>query len=276
MTFYALHSQGVETERLECLEKACKKLRISFRALDPQSFDFSKPSPVKKGDIVFRISRGRMLRFFEDYIIRPGVVTFYMDLFFHKQDFFMLERAGIPVPETVFCGNGDSSKLMGYVKKLGGFPVVVKAMGGTHGMGVMRIDTYQSLISITDFLSTQSKLVVMRKYIPVTNSARFIVIGDKVVASLEYRARNMDFRSNASQSPDVRGKKYSAELEALAVKATHSLGLEFGGVDILIDGKKAYVSEVNFPCNFVRAQKALKQDIALQMVKYLAAKAERM
>lgn len=52
------------------------------------------------------------------------------------------------------------------------------------------------------------------------------------------------------------------------------MGWEFSGVDILIDGKNAYVSEVNFPCNFLRAQKTLKLDIALEMVKYLVAKSK--
>jgi glutathione synthase/RimK-type ligase-like ATP-grasp enzyme len=73
----------------------------------------------------------------------------------------------------------------------------------------------------------------------------------------------------------VRPKVYPKEIEKLAIKATHAYGWEFGGVDIMFDGKKAFVSEVNFPCNFVRAQNVLKQDIALEMVKYLQKKAKR-
>ena len=52
MTFYALHLAGKELERLSLLENACKALNIKFEALTPRSFDFSKSSPVKKGDIV--------------------------------------------------------------------------------------------------------------------------------------------------------------------------------------------------------------------------------
>jgi hypothetical protein len=275
MTFYVLHIPGLQSERLEFIRKACKKLSVGFKALDPFTFDFSKPSPVKKGDIVFRISRGKLLRFFEDYIVQPGITTFYKDSGCRKMDPFSLEKAKIPVPKTIFCADNDHKKLIGYIKSLGGFPVVIKALGGTRGMGVMRIDSFSSLFGVMDFLITNGKAVVMKKFIPVNSSARFIVLGDKVIASLEYKSTHLDFRTNASQKLQVKGKKYLKIYEDLAVKATRALGFEFSGVDILIDKKKAYVTEVNFPCNFVRAQEVLKHDIALEMVRYLVQKARR-
>jgi len=257
MKFYALHLPGVQNERLQMLESACKKLKISFEALDPLSFDFSKASPVKKGDIVYRLSRGKLLRFFEDYIVRPGAVTFYQNQMFHKPDPFLLEKNNIPVPKTVFCLKKDRKQLENYVKKLGGFPVVLKALGGTHGIGVMKIESISALIGITDFLLSQGKLFVLKQFLPVRTSARLIVVGDKVVASLEYQAVGKDFRTNSAKKLKVRSKKYPKEFEALAVRATHAMGWEFGGVDVLIHKGKPYVSEVNFPCNFVRAQNDL-------------------
>lgn len=275
MIFYALHIPGVEEERLELIRKACKKLRIPFKALDPSSFDFSKPSPVKKGDIVYRLSRGKLLRFFEDYIVRPGCVTFYTNELFHKPDPFLLEKQDIQVPKTVFCLNKNRSQLMNSVKKLGGFPIILKALGGTHGMGVIKIDSFSALLGMADFLLSQKKLFVLKQYLPVKTSARFIVLGYKVIASLEYVATDHDFRTNSAKNLKVKSKRYSKALEDLAVCATRAMGWEFGGVDILIHKGKPYVTEVNFPCNFVRAQKALKKDIALEMVKYLREKSER-
>jgi ribosomal protein S6--L-glutamate ligase len=156
------------------------------------------------------------------------------------------------------------------VKQLGGFPVVLKALGGTKGMGVMKIESFSSLFSVADFLLNQGKLFVLKQYLPVKTSARFIVLGEKVIASIEYVAKEGDFRTNSSKDIKVRSKKYPKMFEELAVKATKAMSWEFGGVDILIHKGKPYVSEVNFPCNFMRAQKLLKQDIALQMVEFLA------
>ena len=279
MTFFALHIAANKTNRLEPLRAACEKLGVDFVALDPSDFDFSAPSPVKKGDIVYRTNRGKQLRFFEDYLVRKGVVTFYQNEIFHKPDPFMLEKNGIATPKSIFCFSRRRKMLTDYVAKLGGFPIVVKALGGTRGMGVMKVESFPVLFSIVDFLMAQGKLLVLKKFIAVKNSARLIVLGNKVIASIEYEAPQRDFRTNALQKPVVKPKKYSAAIEALAVKATQAMGWEFSGVDILIDSgasKKAYVAEVNFPCNFMRAQKTLDQDIALQMVKFLVAKSKRL
>lgn len=274
MKFYALHVPGVENDRLELLRAACRKLKVPFQALDPESFDFSKSSPVKKGDIVYRASRGKLLRFFEDYIAVPGSITFYRDIGNRKTDPFLLGKHDIPVPQTIFCAGRKRDRLMEYVKRLGGFPVVLKALGGTRGMGVLKVDSFSALVSLADFLLGQGKMFVLKKYLPVRTSARFIVLGYNVISSLEYIATDRDFRTNSSKKLKVKPKKYSKSLEELAVRATHSMGWEFGGVDILIHDGKPYVSEVNFPCNFVRAQTLTRRDIALQMVQYLRAKSE--
>ena len=272
MKFYVLNIPGVETARVRLLEKAAKKNKVTFRLLDPYSYDFSGPSPLNKGDILFRASRGKILRTFENFLLCPGLVTFYSDPVPRRRDPFTLLKENIFSPKTIYCATSDRRMLMKYVKKLGGFPIVVKALGGTHGLGVMKIDTESSLFGVIDFLLAQGRIVILREYIPVKNSARFIVLGSKVIASLEYQALNHDFRTNEAKVLQVVPKHYPKELEDLSVKATKAMGLEFGGVDILVKGAKAYVSEVNFPCNFVRAQNVSKVDIASQMVDYLLRK----
>ncbi|MFA5829135.1 MAG: hypothetical protein WC843_01410 [Candidatus Gracilibacteria bacterium] len=276
MVFYVLHLPGVDPDRVRLLEKACQKLKVAFKALDPLSFDFSKPSPVKKGDLVYRVSRGKILQTFESYILQPGVVTFNQDPLLRFKDPFILLKDNDLSPKTIFCVTKDRAKLQKYVKALGGFPIVIKALGGSRGMGVMKVGSFSSLYGIVDFLLFQNKLLVLRQFIPTKASARFIVLGDKVIASLEYLKINKDFRTNESTSPRIKAKKYPKKMEELAIKATHLLDLEFGGVDVLESDGKFYVAEVNFPCNFVRAHQVLKQDVALEMVKFLKEKSERL
>lgn len=272
MTFYTLHLPDIESERLVALEKACKDLKIPFKALDPYSFDFSQSSPFKKDDMMYRVSRGKLLRMFENYLLNDAVTTFYRDSLPKRRDPFTLMKEGIVSPRTIFCATNDRSRLQHYVNELGGFPVVVKVLGGTHGVGVMKVDSFPALYGIIDFILAQNRLVILREFIPVTTSARFIVLGNKVIASLEYHARANDFRSNVSDQPRISVKLFDKDLENLAIKATAAMGLEFGGVDILIHKDQPYVTEVNFPCNFVRAQNLLKKDIAREMVKYLQMK----
>ncbi len=274
MIFYALHLPNIEQDRVELLKAACAKLKIKFRTLDPFSFDFSRPSPVQKGDILYRVSRGKLLRALEDYVLRDGVTTFYKNVSSRVSDPFVLEKNAVATPKSILCLTSRRSLLTGYVKQLGGFPIVIKALGGTRGLGVMKIDSFTALFGIVDYLLAQNKFISLRQFVPVKSSARLIVLGKNVIGSIEYQAKGDDFRTNASAVPVVVKKQYSREIQGLAVRATQAMGLEFGGVDVLIDGKKYYVSEVNFPCNFVRAHKVLKKDIALEMVRYLQAKSE--
>lgn len=272
MTFYALCLPGVEEDRVDLLREACEKRKIHFRTLDPYSFDFSKPTPVKKGDMVYRVSRGKLLRTLEDYVLREGSVTFYKNPAVRKFSPFLLEQSGVLAPKSILSLSNDRAAMTRYVKQLGGFPIVVKALGGTRGVGVMKIEAFSALFGIVDFLVSQKKLFTLRQFIPVQASARLIILGDKVVSSMEYRAKGNDFRTNASAAPVVKPKKYPLEVQKAAIHATQSMGLEFGGVDLLIDGDQHYISEVNFPCNFVRAFKVLHQDIAGEMVEYLVGK----
>lgn len=269
MTFYALHIAGRELERLSLLENACKALHIKFQALNPRSFDFSKPSPVKKGDIVYRISRGGLLHPFEKFLVKPGVTTFYANSAVPSYDPFVLTKHSLPCPQTIFCASRKRKMLMQYVEKLGGFPIIVKALGGTRGMGVMKVDSYTALFGIVDYLLADQKLITLQEYIPERKSARFIVLGRKIIGSMEYQAKDLDFRTNEAKFPNVVPKKYPREAEKLAVQATEAVGVEFSGVDILVHKKRYYITEVNFPCNFVRAQTVLKKDVAREMVRYL-------
>lgn len=109
----------------------------------------------------------------------------------------------------------------------------------------------------------------MKEYCNVTSSARLIVLGDKVIDSIEYSAPKGDFRSNEGKTPNVSQKRFSETVNEIAVQAVKALGLEFGGVDIMITDNGAKVAEVNYPCFFPRCQMLTGTDIAGQMIKYL-------
>jgi ribosomal protein S6--L-glutamate ligase len=74
---------------------------------------------------------------------------------------------------------------------------------------------------------------------------RAIVVGDKVVVAME-RTGKKDFRANISQGGTGRKITLSLEDQAICVRASKAVGLEFSGVDILKDSDgRTYVIEVN-------------------------------
>jgi len=140
-------------------------------------------------------------------------------------------------------------------------------------MGVIKVDSFSSLLSITDYLIHSNQQAVLRKFIEHEEHARLIVLGDSVISSIAYKKPTDDFRTNVGEKPNVVGKKYSTEVQEIAVKSSKSLGFEFAGVDIIIDKSGTpYLAEVNFPCYFPRAQEATGDDISGMMVDYLIGK----
>ena len=258
------------------LVEACKKRGIEYELLIPEK---TNPSNIhiKEGDAVYRIATASHYGAAElewDLIFK-GAKSFYKDqgsLFLKRIDAMVFERLGIPAPKTINYLPKDRVALLECVEEVGGFPVCLKALGGSHGIGVMRVDSKQSLLSVSDYLRNQNDMVVMKEYCNVTSSARLVVLGDCVIDSIEYSAPKGDFRSNEGATPNVQQKKFSAEIEDIAIRATNSLGLEFGGVDIMITEKGPKVAEVNYPCFFPRCQLLTGTDIAGKMVDYLAKK----
>ncbi len=263
----------------DLLTEACKKRNIPYEILIP---DQIRPSSinVQKGDAVYRISTGSHYGAaeLEWELVLSGAKSFHKDynaLFLKRIDAMLFDKFNVPAPKTINFLPKDRTSLMECVDELGGFPVCLKALGGSHGVGVMRVDSRESLFSVSDYLREQGDMVVMKEYCNVTSTARLIVLGGKVIDSIEYSAPKGDFRSNEGKMPNVSPKKFGSEINDTAIRAVKSLGLEFGGVDIMITGDGPKVAEVNMPCFFPRCQIITGTDIAGQMVEYLMSKPDR-
>lgn len=213
----------------------------------------------------------------EYHLIDKGATSFYKNnspylLNLENIDSILLGQPDVVTPKTINYLPKDRDAMLKCIDYLGGFPIIIKALGGSHGVGVMKIETTESLFSVSDYLRRQGGIFVMKEYCDVKSTARLIVLGDKVIDSIEYRANKGDFRSNEGAKPNTYVKEYDDATKELAVKATHALGLEFGGVDIMNTPDGPKVAEVNFPCFFPRCQMLTGVDIADEMIKYLMAK----
>lgn len=237
------------------------------------------------GDALYRISDVNHYGFLElEYqLVNRNIATFYQKnellLINHEEnDSLILAKKGISVPKTATFIPKNRKLLKVIVEELGGFPLILKSLGGSHGVGVMRIDSYPSLFSISDYLlkrvSKQGGKFVLKEYIESNSTARLIVLGEKVIDAIQYQANPDDFRSNEGKKPNVAQATFGKDVNRLAIQAVKALGLEFGGVDILISGRGPLVAEVNFPCFFPRCQLLTGTDISGMMVDYLVEKSK--
>lgn len=74
---------------------------------------------------------------------------------------------------------------------------------------------------------------------------RVIVIGNRAVAAMLRQSTNGDFKANISQGGVATQVELSPQLAELAVRVTQLCGLDFAGVDILIDHDGYKLCEVN-------------------------------
>jgi len=265
-TFYVLHegTKGNALERVAILRSAAERASISFVAMDSLTADYGGLPSLQAGDMLFNCGRGSVR--LETLLNRPRVATFRTcgsKIITNGGDTTaycaMLEREGFPIPRTIHRLPQDNERLDVIADYLGGFPVIIKVCDGTMGVGVMLVESMRSLRSVIDFLRTTGSEFILREYIEPQHVARLVVLGDKVIASLEYAIDPRDFRGLPYR---LGGKQmqFGAGVEALAIRATQACQYAFTGVDIIIDRVgNAFILEVNPPSNFV----ALEQDLGI-------------
>lgn len=278
MKFYCINKKNAAGKARAYLQAACESLEVDFFEIVSENFDAVDFPKLGVGDMLYRISTDKVSLAVEQYLINGKVATFYDNSYqngrISRASYLMLRNSGVPTPETIPVPSLNKGVIEKYVRYLGGFPVVIKVVGGSRGTGVIRVDSMAALYSITDYLDAIESKYVLRQFINVNDSGRLIVLGDEVIASVQYRASGHDFRSNSRLSATkVFEKKYPQDVQKYAIIATKSMGLEFGGVDVLIDEDgQPYILEINFPFGFPEAQKVTGIDIAKKMVAHLKEK----
>jgi D-alanine-D-alanine ligase-like ATP-grasp enzyme len=284
-TLYLINSQKTEASEdlsLSLLKKAATAKKIKTKTINVETFDFSQNIKLTKNDGIYRIATRSTAALVEKTLINKDCTTLYSH--WHNCIGRMTSPAGsslihnkykLPVIKTVLHLTNDKNLLKKYASHLDGFPLIIKAIGNSHGIGVMKIDSFESLCSVADYLVNTKDRFILRKYIDYATHARLIVLGNKVISSIEYKKVHDDFRSNAGNDLNVLSKNFGKKINKIAIDAVNVLGYEFGGVDILIDKKNTpYIAEVNFPCYFPRAQKATNINIAEKIIDYLIKKSQ--
>lgn len=283
MTFYCLHEgfyEGVQL-RLEQLQSACDKLQIKFIAIDSLTADYSNLPILSKTDLLYNCARGSQT--LESILLNNEVTTFYiknptLNQTVSSTDWSILhEKANIKAPKTIFHITKNRNLLKKYVDYLDGFPVIIKATGSTRGIGTIKIETWQNLVSTVDYLVTTNDKFILREFIQGKSGCRLIVIGNEVIAGADFEMNKDDFR-NAVDLAQVKytHRTYSKPINEIAIKATHLANVQLSGVDFLEDENgEFYLLEINFPTGFSGLIDVCGVDIPFKIVEYLIHKSKR-
>jgi len=181
----------------------------------------------------------------------------------------LLSRKGVGLPVTSFAHHVENTRDL--ITLVGGAPLVVKLLEGTQGKGVVLAETFKAAESVIDAFRELGANFLVQEFIKEAGGSdvRCFVIGNKVVAAMERKAKEGEFRSNLHRGGTASLTKLTPQERATAVKAAKTMGLNVAGVDILRSSHGPLVMEVNSSPGLEGIETATKKDVASMIIKYI-------
>ena len=273
--------------RIRFMEEA-GALGLAVSWLDPQHFDLLVDAEAPKtfyrsrplaAPSAFVARTGSDTGMFARAIIRqmesvPGVVVVNSSeavmaardkLLAHQA----LAAAGVPFPRTVLAR--QPSDVANMVRLVGGPPVILKLLSGTHGKGVMLgkdLDEIQASLETVWALNTTLLIQEYMNHDPGAD-IRVIVAGGRCLGAMRRVAQLGRFRANVHQGATVESYPLTDELEWMALQATEVMGLDIAGVDLVPTEGGFAVIEINSAPGFEGFEKATGRNVAADFLRYI-------
>jgi len=187
---------------------------------------------------------------------------------------------GLTQPQTKLIS--DPEKSNDQVDESGiKFPLIMKTLRGSKGVGVLFVDSPKGLDSIVQLIHKQDEDadLLIQEYIKTEYDVRVHVLGGKVLAAMKRPVIEGDFRSNVSQG-SVPKKITLTELEIEeSLKAAKAVGGYWTAVDFIPSKdrvkKPPFFLEVNSSPGTEGIEDATGMNIAKEVITHFANKENR-
>ncbi len=186
----------------------------------------------------------------------------------------LLARFDIDIPRTLVTRRAED--LDAAVEMIGGYPIILKILQGTQGVGVMIASSREEAATVLDAMWELGQDIILQEFVRSSQGkdVRALVVGNRVVAAMRRTARRGEFRSNIHRGAEGKVTRLSKEYEAAAVKAASVMGLEIAGVDILYGKNGPKIMEVNSSPGIEGLELATELDLAKLIMEHVAAFAD--
>ena len=187
--------------------------------------------------------------------------------------YIKLKDYGLTQPKTILVPNEDSLETA--VKNLETkFPIIMKTLRGSKGIGVLFIESERALSSIVQLMyKTDSNAdLLIQEYIKTDFDVRVMVLDSQVIATMQREVVEGDFRSNFSQGSKVKPYKLTElEIEQVLL-AAKALGGILSAVDFIASKNPQknppYILEVNSSPGTEGIEEANKKNIVKDILEY--------
>lgn len=156
-----------------------------------------------------------------------------------------LERNNVPIPRTAIVNNVKS--IEDAHKRIGGkFPVIIKTLRGTQGVGVSKVNDMASLTSVCQSLWKFEADLLIQEFFDIKSDIRTLVVNGEIIGAAERIKRDSkEFRNNVHLGADTEPYVLTDKEAHIIVEAARTSGAVYCGVDHCVVNKEVYVLEVN-------------------------------
>lgn len=181
----------------------------------------------------------------------------------------IMARQDVGIPKTVFAR--ETANLEEVVDLVGGAPCIIKVARGTHGNGVVLAETKKAAKAVMQAFYVEGVNFIVQEFVAesVGTDIRALVVGGRVVASIERVSLDDDFRSNTHQGGVGKAVKLTPEEEKTAIRAAKAMNLPVCGVDMMRSKDGPKVLEVNSSASIKTPELVTKRDVATKIIEYI-------
>lgn len=264
-----------------------EEMGISLKVYNPADFDLIvnaqtrdtvliKGEPVPVPDVVYPYFNHNDHSYFSLAIVRQlerlGVLVYnnaatiemVRDKLHTHQ---VLAEKGITSPSTMLAKFPVDANMMDMIERTLGFPVVVKTLNGALGIGVFLIENAKAFKDQMDLIGQTNPDIqlIFQEFVEASKGRdlRLFVVDGELVAAMERRAKEGDFKANYSGGGSVHAFEADEEAINLAIKTAVSLDIQIGGIDLLFLKEGGYtICEANTFPGFKGLEKASGVNVA--------------
>jgi ribosomal protein S6--L-glutamate ligase len=181
----------------------------------------------------------------------------------------ILSSQHIRVPKTVYVSNIYTIPEL--LREVMPYPVIIKLISGTQGMGVILAESEHNAISVLEAFQTTGEKVILQKFIKEANGTdiRAFVVDGVIAGAMKRQAKAGDFRSNLHRGGTAEAVHLTPAEQETAVKAAEVLGLSIAGVDMLRTHSGPMVLEVNASPGLEGIETSTGFDIAGKIISFV-------
>ena len=184
-----------------------------------------------------------------------------------------LADVGLRQPKTVLISDPDNIE-KDFEQLDTDFPIILKTLRGSKGVGVLFVESEKSLTSLVQVLYKQDEDtdLLLQEYIKTDYDARVHVLGGKVIAAMKREVLEGDFRSNISQGAKAKTLNLTdLEIEK-CLEAAKAVGGVWTGVDFIPSKNREkdepFFIEVNSSAGTEGVEEATNRNISKEIIEF--------